>query len=374
MSSRAASALVALAAMLGACSAPDRCADETPGTVCPVAGTGQTGFNQDGKPPEDTDFFLITRARRGPDGLLYFMDFNNWRVRRLDEDGLIRTVAGTGFHAPAFPGAPALESPLDNPTDFDFDGDGRLVMVSFEDPRVLAVDDGIIRVIAGTGEVGSTGDEGDGFQPTQAKFIELMGMAIAPDGAIYLCDRRAQRVRVIRGNIIETLAGTGVAGYSGDGGPATEAQLDLPSAIAFDDLGNIFIADSLNHAVRRVRPDGTIDTVAGTGTSGLSGDGGPASSAQLNEPDGLAIGGDGSLYIADRSNFRVRRVDTEGNIDTVAGSDEGYSGDGAQATQAQFGFLAQLTMDGDSLLIADQSNGAIRRLILEPSPSLMSAP
>lgn len=348
------------------CSSSDPCAEDKPGTLCPVAGTGDTGFNQDGQGPHETDFFLITRARRGPDGLLYFMDFNNWRIRRLDGDGLIRTIAGTGFHAPAFPGAPAIESPLDNPTDFDFLPDGRLVMVSFEDPRVITIDDGIIRVLAGTGEIGTVGDEGDGFLPSQASFIELMGIAVAPDGAIYLCDSGANRVRVIRGNLITTFAGTGTPSYAGDGGPASEADLNYPTAVSFDTAGNIYIADSFNHVVRRVSPDGIIETVAGNGIAGLSGDGGAASQAQLDEPNGIASDEHGNLYIADRSNFRVRRVDPQGIITTVAGTEEGFAGAGGPATDARLGYLARLTMDGNSLLIADQSNSVILRLLLEP--------
>lgn len=336
---------------------------QTPGTVCAVAGTGALGFNGDGKPPEETDFFLITRARRGPDGLLYLMDFNNWRIRRLGADGLIHTIAGNGVHAGAIPGEKALESPLDNPTDFAFLPDGRLIMVSFEDPRVIVIDhDNILRVIAGNGQFIHGGDGGD---PLDASFIELQGIAIGPDGAIYLSDAGANRVRVIRDGIITTVAGNGDARYYGDGGPATEAALSYPTALAVDDAGNLYIADSLNDVVRRVTPDGIIETVAGTGKRGLSGDGGPATEAKLDQPYGLAVTDDGTLYIADRSNFRIRRVTPDGIIDTIAGTDEGYSGNGGPAIDAQFGYLARITLDGDSLLVADQSNGAIRRIYLE---------
>lgn len=355
-------------ALVGAsvgCSQEDRCKGEVPGTVCGVAGSGELGFNQDGLPPDETDFFLPTRATRGPDGLIYIVDFNNWRVRRIDDDGLVRTIAGNGFHAPAFPGAPAIESPLDNPTDFDFLPDGRLAMVSFEDPRIIVLENDVVSVMAGTGEVGEVGNEGDGFHPIFASFIEVQGIVAAPDGTVYLADSLANRVRVLREQTIETFAGSGETGFSGDEGPAEDALLNYPTALALDAAGNLYIADSLNHVVRRIDSDGVIRTIAGTGAEGLSGDGGPAIEAQLNEPFGVAVDEDGTVYISDRSNFRIRRVTPDGIIDTVAGTDQGYSGDGGAATKAQFGFLARISLDGNSLLIADQSNGSIRKLILD---------
>ncbi|HET6611204.1 MAG TPA: hypothetical protein VFG83_04415 [Kofleriaceae bacterium] len=343
----------------------DPCAAEVPGTVCGVAGTGELGFNHDGKPPLETDFFLVSRSWRGPDGLLYFADFNNWRMRVLGEDGLIHTIAGNGVHAGGFTGDPAIESPLENLNDFVFLPDGRLAMVFFEDPRVLIIDgEGILHSIAGTGAMGTVGDEGDGGDPLQASFMELRGIAVGPDGAIYLSDAKANRVRVIRDNIITTVAGNGADTYDGDGGPATDAGLKFPTAVTVDAEGDLYIADSLHNVIRRVTPDGIIETVAGTGEEGFSGDGGPATEARLNQPTGIAVDADGTMYIADRSNFRVRRVTPDGIISTIAGTDEGYSGDGGPATEAQFGYLGRLNFDGRSLLVADQSNGCIRRIYL----------
>lgn len=360
-------ALIALCAMLGlGCSDGGPCARQTSGTVCPVAGTGQLGFNDDGQPPHRTDFFLVSRARRGPDELLYFADFNNWRVRRLGEDGRVHTVVGNGFHGVALADTPGTESPLENPIDMAFHPDGRLFILSPEDPRVIALDDGIVRVVAGTRQHGIRGDEGDGGDARMARFIQLEGVAIAEDGTTYLSDSKANRVRVIRDGTVSTLAGTGDEGYSGDGGPAAEAALHNPTALAFDGTtGDLYVADTLNHVVRKVSADGVIDTVAGSGEAGLSGDGGPAVEARLDEPNGVAVAEDGTLFIADRSNFRVRRVTPDGTIDTIAGTDEGYSGDGGPADEAQFGYLSRITLDRSSLLVADQSNGCVRRVHLQ---------
>jgi hypothetical protein len=157
----------------------------------------------------------------------------------------------------------------------------------------------------------------------------------------------------------------GAPAWTGDGGPATAAALHWPTALQLDATGDLFIADTLNHAIRRIALDGTITTVAGSGTPGARGDGGPAIQAQLNQPFGVALDDDGTLYIGDRGNFKVRRVAPDGRIDTLAGTGvEGASGDDGPATAATFGYLARVALDGDGLLIADQSNARVRRVTL----------
>tara|TARA_R110002096_G_scaffold44524_9_gene119888 strand:+ start:46425 stop:47540 length:1116 start_codon:yes stop_codon:yes gene_type:complete len=346
--------------------AADPCATREPGAVCMVAGTGEHGYNNDGHSPETSDLYLVSQARRGPDSLLYLMDFNNHRLRVVDENGAMQTVAGNGFHGGAFPGALATDSALENPIDFDFLPDGRVVLLSYHDPRiVLVTSEGTLEVIAGNGELGEVGNEGDGSHPLLARFIQPDGIAIGPDGAIYVSDSLANRIRVIRGNGIETFAGNGEAGYSGDGGDARDAALHWPSALDIAPDGALYVTDSSNHAVRRISPDGTIETIAGTGTKGFAGDGDQASEAKLDFPNGIDVADDGTVYIADRNNFRVRRIDSEGRIETIAGSGEkGFAGDGGPALEADFGFIARITLDGDSLLIADQSNSCVRRLLL----------
>lgn len=351
---------------LGSC-AEVPCA-QSPGHACLLAGTGELGFNRDGLSPAKTDLFLVSAARRGPEGLLYIMDFNNQRLRRIGDEGLVETVIGNGFHAIASTEVPALDTPLENPIDFDFLADGRVVFVSYHDPRVLVLgEDGALHALAGAGdgEVGVVGDEGDGGPASAALFIQLDGIAVTPDDTIYVSDSLANRVRRIAGGVITTVAGTGEAAWTGDGGPGVAAGLHWPTALQLDADGNLLIADTFNHSVRRLAVDGTITTIAGSGSEGSSGDGGPAIAARLSQPFGVTVDDEGNVYIADRGNFKVRRVTPDGVIDTFAGTGvEGASGDDGPATEATFGYLARVALDEDRLLIADQSNALVRSVIL----------
>ena len=359
-------ATVLLSATLSACVDDPPCGAAV-GDMCLVAGTGETGFNSDGLRPRDTDLYLVSAARRGPDDRVYIMDFNNQRLRRIGDDGLVETIVGSGFHAIADTEVSLRETPLENPIDFDFLADGRLVFVSYHDPRVLTIgEDGTLDTIAGAGDgiVGTIGNEGDGGPASEALFIQLDGIAIAPDDVIYVSDSLANRVRKIEGGMIDTVAGTGEAAYAGDGGPGTEAALRWPTALQLDDEGNLYIADTFNHVIRRLAPDGTITTVAGSGSEGDAGDGGPATAAQLSQPFGLALDQDGTLYIGDRGNFRVRRVSPDGMIDTLAGIGVEGVGSEGPARESKLGYLARLALDGDELLVADQSNAMIWRVRL----------
>jgi sugar lactone lactonase YvrE len=341
------------------------------GAVCPVAGTGALGFNGDGLAPTATDLYLVSVARRGPDGRLYVMDFNNQRIRRIGDDGLMETVIGNGDHWVATVGVPATATPLENPIDMRFMSDGRLVFVSYHDPRVLVLTpEGTLETIAGAadGVTGLEGDEGDGGPALAALFIQLDGIAVAPDDTIYVSDSRARRVRRIRGGTIETVAGDGNSDFYGDGGPGTAAAMRWPSALELDAAGNLYIADAINHAVRRLAVDGTITTVVGDGIEGDRGDGGPASAARLRQPLGVALDAQERLYVADRGNFRIRRVSAEGIIETIAGAGvEGDAGDGGPAIAAEFGYLSRIAIDEadeGALLVADQSNARVRRVSL----------
>lgn len=206
---------------------------------------------------------------------------------------------------------------------------------------------------------------GDGRPATAAGLNSPMGIAFDASGAMYVADTTTHAVRRVGSDgLMTTVAGTGVAGFSGDGGKATAAQLNAPTRIAFDAAGNLYIADSENNRIRRVSPAGTITTVAGDGTPSFGGDGGPATAAKLRQPYDVAVGADGSLYIADRYNHRIRRVNAAGIITTVAGqSAAGYNGDGIPATSARLYYPSGVAVDrAGSIYIADYYNERVRRV------------
>jgi uncharacterized protein (TIGR03437 family) len=282
--------------------------------------------------------------------------------------GTITTIAGNG--AAAFMGddGPALQASLNNPTFVAFGPDGSYYIADFSNQRVRRVDsDGNITTVAGNGIAGYNGDN---MPAVNASLSDPTGVAVDSAGNLYVADAANDRIRKVDLNgMITTFAGTGTGGLSGDGGPATAAMLDCPTRIAFDGFGNLFIADQCNHRIRKVDRNGTITTVAGSGTpgaanGGFSGDGGPATAAQFKHPTALTIDGGGNLYITDQLNNRIRRVDRGGTVMTVAGSGaQGFSGDGGAATAASFSTPGAVAVDAaGTLYIADNVNNRIRRV------------
>ena len=232
---------------------------------------------------------------------------------------------------------------------------------------VLSGRDWRIATIAGTGDAGyrTGGYSGDGGSAVAARLNFPTALAVDGSGNLYVADTWNHRIRRVDATgTITTIAGTGAQGYSGDGGPAASALLDTPAGVALDVRGNRYIADSFNHRIRRVDAAGNITTIAGTGAQGFSGDGGPAVSAQLNSPAHVALDGQGNLYIADGFNNRVRRVDTTGTITTIAGTGaQGFSGDHGPAVRARLNLPVSVALDGSgNLYIADRENHRIRRV------------
>ena len=339
--------------------------DAETGIVTTVAGGTSV---HDGGPATDAFIANPRGLAVGPDGRIYISDMQHDRVRAVDPDtGVITTVAGNGGRGFGGDDGPATEAFFLNVYDVAVDSSGRLVVADTLNGRVRRVeDDGTINTIAGNGE---GWDGGDGGPATAAGFMTAHSVAEGPDGNLYISDS-AGRIRIVDVDsaTIRTFAGNGKHGYSGDGGPATEAQIGAAAAIRFDDAGSLYFADLTQHVVRKVARDGAISTVAGSGRPGFSADGTPAVEARLFKPMGLEVTGAGRVYFSDSRNNRVRTVSDDGTLQTVAGSEvPGYRGDGGNATDASLNEPHGLAFFGpDVLLISDHYNGRVRAVKLTP--------
>ncbi|MFE3375989.1 NHL domain-containing protein [Streptomyces anulatus] len=333
--------------------------------ISTVAGTGVAGFKGDNEPAVAAQLNRPYGIAVDSAGSVYFSDHSNHRIRRITTDGKINTVAGAaaGFRGDA---GPAVSAQLNGPREVAVDRAGAVYVADSSNHRVRKITaDGQISTVAGSGVAGFSGDGG----PATAARLNLpMGVAVDSAGALYVCDYHNQRVRKITANgQISTVAGSGVAGFAGDGGPAVIAQLRNPYAVVVNSDGELFIADSSNHRVRKITADGQISTVAGTGSAGYGGDDGPATSAKLNTPLGVVVDSTGILYISDYQNHRVRKVTPEGQISTIAGKGTaGFGGDDGPAASAQLNNPLGLAVDCvDTLYIADYSNHRVRKIASE---------
>ena len=315
-------------------------------------------------------------------GNLYIADTDNNRIRKVSATGVITTVAGTATAGFSGDGAAATAAQLSIPTDVALDGAGNLYIVDNNNHRIRKVDSaGVITTVAGTGTADTQGRirggfSGDGGAATAAQLAYPRKVALDGAGNLYIADSGNDRIRKVSATgVITTVAGTGMAGFSGDGGAATAAQLYSPYGVALDGAGNLYFADNRNERIRKVDSAGVITTVAGTGIYGFSGDGGAATAAQLNSPYGVALDGSGNLYIADTSNQRIRKVDSAGVITTVAGSGIfGFGGDGGAAVAAQLKLPFGVAVDGaGNLYIADNRNDRIRKAGPQTLPALPAA-
>lgn len=327
------------------------------------AGSGVFGFGGDGGPATSARFSTPNGIALDASGNLYIADLYNDRIRKVDTNGIVTTFAGRFGGTFSGDGGPATEAGMFDVAGVAVDSAGNVYIADMDNNRIRKVDTtGKISTVAGNGNYGYTGDN---VSATQTALSSPAAVAVDAAGNVYIGDLFNHRIRKVNAQgIISTLAGTGVAGANGDGGLATQAQLDIPEGLSFDQAGNLYIADSGSDVVRRVDTSGKISTFAGTGQAGFTGDNGQAKQARLNSPRGVVADGTGNVYIADAGNDRIRRVDASGVITTVAGNGQsGFNGDGITATQASLFEPAALSADPYGVIfLADSYNDRIREL------------
>jgi len=345
--------------------APPSSGADAVGIITTFAGNGSPASDGDGGAAIESSIDAAGVVGFDPEGNLYVSDGCPGRIRRIDPSGVIATVVGppAGGEPMALGEAGRIEG-----RGTAIDTEGNLYVFTCGGSEVMKVTPlGTVSTVAGTGE---SGFSGDGGPATRAQLGEVYGpSAVDQDGNLYIADRTNERVREVDTNgIITTIAGTGQAGYSGDGGPATAARLNDPTAVAVDGSGNVYVDDSRNHRIRRIdHRTGVITTVAGNGKdggkpAGFSGDGGPATEAAIGG-EGVAVDAEGNLYIIGPY---IREVATNGIITTIAGTGvNGYSGDGGPATEAQLGEPGTMAIGPDgALYFGDYANSRIRKVVL----------
>ena len=295
-------------------------------------------------------------------GNLYIADLSNYVIRKVNTAGIISTVAGNGIMGFAGDSGQATNAELNGPSAITIDAVGNMYIADGKN-RVRKVNTaGIITTIAGGGNCGSSYC-GDGGQASAAELYGPSGLTFDALGNLYIADQSNNRIRKINtSGIITTVVGNGTMGFGGDNGQAVAAEINQPSGVVFDAAGNLYIADTGNNRIRKVNTSGIINTFSGNGTIGFNGDGGQATATELNAPSGVSFDNIGNLYIADEGNNMIRMINTSGIISTAVGNGTpGFIGDGGQATDAELNSPTSVVIDTmGNLYITDYANNRIR--------------
>lgn len=351
-------------------------AEPPAGAIDSPIGTGTQGFSGDGGPGREAKLDQPFDVTIDGQGRILFSDTFNHRIRRFDpKTGQIETIAGSGLKGFSGDGGPALKAAMNEPYGVKIDRTGEnLYIVDRLNLRVrrVSLKSGLIETVAGTGEAKYSGDGGPA---NKAGLVEPNGAALGPgpdgpDQRLYISDVRGHRIRVVdlKTGLISTFAGTGKAKHEGDGGPASKAGIFGARAVAVGPNGDVYIVEREGNSLRVVdAKSGIIRTIAGTGQKGDSGDGGPAKKATFNGPKELCVAPDGSaVFVVDTENQKIRRVDLKsGLISTVAGNGKrGPTGDGGPATDAELDRPHGVAVDGAGVIwIGDTNNHRIRRVV-----------
>lgn len=335
-------------------------------TIDNVAGNGTRGFSGDGGPATQAEINDPFGVIRGPDGALWFCEYGGQRVRKVNADGTIHTVVGNGKKGNTGDGGPALEASLNLPHEIRFDKKGDLYIVDMANHAVRKVDmkTGVISTFAGTGRPGYSGDGGPA---KDAQFKQPHSIQFGPDGSLYICDIGNHVIRKVNmeTGVIETFAGTGKPGPTPDGSPIKGTPLKGPRTLDFDKDGFLWLATREGNQVFKFDlAAGKIAHMAGTGKAGFNGNGGPAKVAELKGPKGIAIDAEGNVWLADTESHTVRMIDAKtGNLELVVGN--GQKGDGpvGDPLQCKMARLHGIFADADgSIYIGDSEAHRVRVL------------
>ena len=334
--------------------------------ITTIAGNGTNGYSGDGGQATLAEIggsggnVLFDHA-----GNIYFCDQNNVRIRKVNTSGVISTFAGNGVTGFSGDGGLATAAEFSENTVITFDSSQNMYVVDFGNNRIRKINtSGIINTFAGNGNQSYGGDGG----PATAAALNWPCCAITDDtGNVYIADSWNNIIRKVNTSGTITLyAGNVMQGFSGDGGPALQAEMNKPFRIAFDKQWNMYVADAFNNVIREINISGTITTVAGNTAQGFYGDGLQATNAELSSPYGVCVDDTGNIYIADTQNNRVRKVNTSGIISTIAGNGTAsYSGDGGTATAAELDYPTGLDINyKGNLFIDDYYNSRVRKITL----------
>ncbi len=332
--------------------------------IITIAGNGTPAYTGDGGQATAAELNAPIGIAFDKTGNMYFADATNSVVRKINLAGVITTVAGNNTFGYSGDGGDATNAQLNTPTGVFVDTGGNLFIADYANQYIRKVNpSGIISTIAGIGTPGYTSD---GVPATTAALNYPVAVTVDLPGNVYISDLFNHRVRKINtAGIISTFAGNGVGTYSGDAAAATAAGIPYPEGIVIDAVGTVFIAEKGDGRIRKVPTSGIIYTHAGIGVNGYSGDGVAATNAQLNQPYGLALDRTGNMYVADESNNRIRKIDLTGVISTVAGAGTaGYTGDGGPATVAELNRPCGVGVDSSGkVYIGDTWNNVIRKIV-----------
>jgi trimeric autotransporter adhesin len=332
--------------------------------ITTIAGTGIKGHTPEGIPATAAELFSPSGVAVGNNGHIYMSDQNATCIWDINPAGIINILAGTwGVTGYSGDGGPATNAKIYWPTGLAVDRIGNVFIADQFNDAIRKVDtSGIITTIAGGNGAGYGGDNGPA---TAALFWHPNDVGVDTFGNVYVADRDNHVIRKINtAGLITTVSGNNIVGYGGDGGPATDAKMNFPSGLCVDKIGNIFVADLYNSRVRKIDTEGIITTIAGIGTKAFSGDGGPATAAEINDVSAICIDTSGTIYFTDYANYRIRKVTKAGIISSIAGNGSfGYTGDNILATTSSISYAEGVAVDNaGNVYIADYANSRLRKV------------